>query len=560
MKSTSLLIATKRELPSDAKIISHKLMIRAGLISKSTSGLYLYLPMGLKILQKIEAIIRDEMNKSGAQEVLMPVVQSAKLWQESGRWNKYGKELLRFKDRHDKDFCLGPTNEEVIVDLARQYIRSHKQLPINFYQIQTKFRDEIRPRFGVMRAREFIMKDGYSFHLSTESMQDEFNKMHKTYCRIFERLGLKYYPVLADSGSIGGENSVEFHVLADNGEDKICFSDSSDFIANVEKVALKKPLSVKAPVQQEEKVLTKNKTTIEQISDFLKVAKNICVKVLIIKTKSKFLALALRGDYDINITKVQNLYGDFSFASDDEIKTLGLKKGFIGVKNLNIDLVVDYSASVLSNFVTGANEYDYHLTGVNWNNISFSEEDLRNAVDGDQSPCGKGKLVIKHGIEVGHIFQLDDIYTKPLNAGVIGKNGKQQIMKMGCYGIGISRLIAAIIEQNHDDKGIIFPQIISPFKLIIIPINYNKSHRVKALADDLYNKFINLNIEVLLDDRKERPGVMLTDSELLGIPHRIVISDSHVDNNSVEYKARNQNDKIEIKLNDLFSFIQSKLD
>ncbi len=559
MKTTNLLIPTQKEAPNDAQIISHQLMIRSGLISKLASGLYSYLPMGVRVLQKVENIIRQEMNNSGAQEVLMPVAQPAELWRESGRWDQYGPELLRFNDRHNREFCLGPTHEEVITNLASQYLRSYKQLPMNFYQIQTKFRDEIRPRFGVMRSREFIMKDAYSFHLNQDSLQQTYDIMYKTYCNIFDRLGLEYRSVLADSGSIGGDRSHEFHVLADSGEDAICFSDESDYAANIEKVAFSKQDNNCQAKSTEEQVLTKKKTSIEDVAEFLNVDKSQCVKTLIIKIGDSFKALALRGDHDLNEIKVNNLFGDFEFASDDEIKSLGLKKGFIGIKGLGIGLVVDYSASVMCDFVCGANEWDHHLTGANWQDIEFIEADIRNAVEGDESPDGKGRLVIKRGIEVGHIFQLGTKYSEAMKANVIGESGKAVTTTMGCYGIGVTRVIAASIEQNYDDRGIIFPEAIAPFQIVIVPINYNKSTRVKGLADDLYQQFLDSGIEVLLDDRKERAGIMFADSELLGIPHRMVISDTHADNGNVEYKARNNAEKIDVKFDDALAFIQSKL-
>ena len=559
MKTTNLLIPTQKEAPNDAQVISHQLMIRAGLISKLASGLYSYLPMGVRVLKKVEAIIRQEMDKAGAQEVLMPVAQPAELWQASGRWDQYGPELLRFKDRHGREFCLGPTHEEVITTLAAQYLRSYKQLPMNFYQIQTKFRDEIRPRFGVMRSREFIMKDSYSFHLDQESLQQTYELMHQTYCNIFDRLGLDYRPVLADSGSIGGDSSHEFHVLADSGEDAICFSDGSDYAANIEKVAFSKQEVTCQAQATEEQVLTKKKTSIEAVADFLNIDQSQCIKTLIIKTKNGFKALALRGDHALNETKAHHLFGEFELASDDEIKSLDLKKGFIGVKGLSIDLIVDYSAAVLCDFVCGASEWDHHLTGVNWQDVEFSEADLRNAVEGDDSPDGKGKLVIKRGIEVGHIFQLGTKYSEAMKANVIGESGKAVTTTMGCYGIGVTRVIAASIEQNYDDRGIIFPESIAPFQLVIVPINYNKSTRVKALADDLYQQCSEAGIEVLLDDRKERAGIMFADSELLGIPHRMVLSDTHADNGNIEYKARNNAEKIEVKFEEALSFIQSKL-
>jgi prolyl-tRNA synthetase len=559
MKTTQLLIPTQKEAPNDAKIISHQLMIRAGLISKLASGLYSYLPMGVRVLKKVEAIVREEMDKAGSQEVLMPVTQPSELWQESGRWDEYGPELLRFHDRHGREFCMGPTHEEVITNLAAQYIRSYKQLPMSFYQIQTKFRDEIRPRFGVMRSREFIMKDAYSFHLDQESLQKTYDAMHQTYCNIFDRLGLDYRSVLADSGSIGGDSSHEFHVLAQSGEDAICFSDESDYAANIEKVAFSKQTNVCSPNAQEAEVLTKKKTSIEEVADFLSVEKSICIKTLIIKVVGGFKALALRGDHELNEIKAQNLLGEFELASDEDIKSLGLKKGFIGVKGLDIELIVDYSASALCDFVCGANEWDKHLTGVNWKGIEFVEADLRNATEGDESPDGQGKLVIKRGIEVGHIFQLGDKYSKAMKANVIGESGKAVTTTMGCYGIGVTRVIAASIEQNYDDRGIIFPEAIAPFQVVIVPINYNKSTRVKDLADKLYQQCLKAGIEVLLDDRKERAGIMFADSELLGIPHRIVLSDTHADNGMVEYKARNNAEKLEVHYDEALSFIQSQL-
>ena len=559
MKTTQLLIPTQKEAPNDAQIISHQLMIRAGLISKLASGLYSYLPMGVRVLKKVEAIIREEMDKAGSQEVLMPVTQPAELWQESGRWNEYGPELLRFKDRHGREFCMGPTHEEVITNIAAQYIRSYKQLPMSFYQVQTKFRDEIRPRFGVMRSREFIMKDAYSFHLDQASLQQTYDLMHQTYCKIFDRLGLDYRPVLADSGSIGGDASHEFHVLADSGEDEICFSNESNYAANVEKVAFAKQVQTCRPSAQELEVITKKKTSINDVAQFLSVAPSSCIKTLIVKTSAGFKALALRGDHELNEIKAHNLLGEFELATDEEIKSLDLKKGFIGVKGLGIDLLVDYSASNLCDFVCGANEWDKHLTGVNWQGIEISEADLRNAVEGDDSPDGKGKLVIKRGIEVGHIFQLGTKYSAAMKANVIGEGGKAVTTTMGCYGIGVTRVIAAAIEQNYDDRGIIFPESIAPFQLVIVPINYNKSTRVKALADDLYQLCLEAGIEVLLDDRKERAGIMFADSELLGIPHRMVLSDTHADNGNVEYKARNAADKIEVRFDDALAFIQAKI-
>ncbi|SFV80962.1 Prolyl-tRNA synthetase, bacterial type [hydrothermal vent metagenome] len=566
MKTTNLLIPTQKEAPNDAKIISHQLMIRGGFISKLASGLYSYLPMGLRVLQKVEKIIREEMNKSGAQEVLMPVTQPAGLWQESGRWEQYGPELLRFKDRHDREFCMGPTHEEVITNLVAQYLRSYKQLPMNFYQIQTKFRDEIRPRFGVMRSREFIMKDAYSFHLDQDSLQQTYDVMHQTYCKIFDRLGLDYRPVLADSGSIGGDSSHEFHVLADSGEDAICFSDESDYAANIERAETLPQAEPKTAEQILTVIDTPNQKTINEVSEFLKIDPTQIVKTLIVEsTEGGLIALALRGDHELNNIKAEKMPEVSSpvvMASDESIKILlGCSVGSIGVKDLPIPLIVDYAAACLSDFVCGANEDGKHLSGVNWSRDvgDVVTADLRNVVEGDPSPDGKGKLSITRGIEVGHIFQLGTKYSEAMNANVIGETGRAVTMTMGCYGIGVTRIVAAAIEQNYDDRGIIFPESIAPFQMVIVPINYNKSTRVKELADNLYQQFIDAGIEVLLDDRKERAGIMFADSELLGIPHRMVISDTHADNGNVEYKARNNADKVEVKFDSALKFIQSKL-
>ncbi len=566
MKTTDLLIPTQKEAPNDAQIISHQLMIRAGLISKLASGLYSYLPMGLRVVQKVEKIIREEMNKSGAQEVLMPVAQPAELWQESGRWEQYGPELLRFQDRHDRDFCLGPTHEEVITNLAAQYLRSYKQLPMNFYQIQTKFRDEIRPRFGVMRSREFIMKDAYSFHIDQDSLQQTYDLMHQTYCNIFDRLNLEYRPVLADSGSIGGDSSHEFHVLADSGEDAICFSDGSNYAANIERAETLAQDAPGAPTQELEMIDTPGAKTIEAVSELLGIDKTQSIKTLVVESEEGgLIALALRGDHELNEIKAEKIEGvanPLTMASDTKIKqALGCSVGSIGVKDLPIPLVVDYAAAALSDFVCGANIDDKHLVGVNYARDvgEITTADLRNVVEGDPSPDGQGKLVIKRGIEVGHIFQLGDKYSKAMGANVIGESGKAVTTTMGCYGIGVTRVVAAAIEQNYDDRGIIFPASIAPFQLVIVPINYNKSTRVKDLADQLYQSCLDAGIEVLLDNRKERPGIMFADSELLGIPHRLVISDTHADNGNVEYKSRSQAEKIEVKFEQALSFIQEQL-
>ncbi len=566
MKSSDYLISTVKEAPNDAKIISHQLMIRAGLISKLASGLYSYLPIGLKIIQKVEKIIREEMNKSMALELLMPVAQPAELWQESKRWEEYGPELLRFQDRHERDFCMGPTHEEVITNIAKQYIRSYKQLPINFYQIQTKFRDEIRPRFGVMRSREFIMKDAYSFHMDEESLGETYQVMHQTYCNIFDRLGLDYRPVLADSGAIGGDSSHEFHVLAESGEDAICFSDSSDYAANIERAETLPQGDPDAPAEELKIVKTPNVKTINDVCSLLNVKPESSIKTLVVVgEEDNLVALVLRGDHELNEVKASKIEGikqPLQMADEDEVvKQLGCNFGSIGVVNLDIPIFVDYAAACLSDFVCGANENDKHYTGVNWERDvkQIISCDLRNIVAGDPSPDGQGFIEIKRGIEVGHIFQLGTKYSDSMSANVIGEDGRAVNMNMGCYGIGVTRIIAASIEQNHDDRGIIFPKAIAPFELVIVPINYNKSSRVRELADQLYNDCQQNNIDVLLDDRKERPGIMFADSELLGIPHRFVISDTHADNGKIEYKSRAQSEKDEIDFNDAVSFIIEKL-
>ena len=567
MKSSDFLISTVKEAPNDAQIISHQLMIRAGLISKLASGLYSYLPMGLKIVQKVEKIIREEMNKSKALEVLMPVAQPAEIWKESKRWEEYGPELLRFKDRHDRDFCLGPTHEEVITKIAKQYLRSYKQLPINLYQIQTKFRDEIRPRFGVMRSREFIMKDAYSFHIDEQSLNDTYQLMHQTYCNIFDRIGFDYRPVLADSGTIGGDSSHEFHVLAESGEDAICFSDGSDYAANIERVETLPQGEPKSAEKALELVETPGVKTITDVCNLLKVEPINSIKTLIVEgNDNNLVALVLRGDHELNEVKASKIDGvkqPLQMAEEGVVKKqLGCSFGSIGVVNLEIPVIVDFAAAALSDFICGANEDDKHFVGVNWGRDTkkIIASDLRIVVSGDPSPDGKGNLEIKRGIEVGHIFQLGTKYSDSMNANVIGEDGRSVNMNMGCYGIGVTRIIAASIEQNHDDRGIIFPEAIAPFQLVIVPINYNKSSRVKALADQLYMDCIEQNIEVLLDDRKERPGIMFADSELIGIPHRLVISDTHADNGKIEYKSRKMPDKVEVDFNEVVSYILDKLD
>ena len=568
MRASQILIATLKETPSDAEVISHQLMLRAGLIRKLASGLYSWLPMGLRVLQKVEAIVRNEMNKSGAQEVLMPIVQPADLWQLSKRWEQYGAELLRIKDRHDREFCLGPTHEEVITHLIGNEINSYKQLPMNFYQIQTKFRDEVRPRFGLMRSREFTMKDSYSFHADQDSLQETYDVMHQTYSNIFTRIGLHFRAVDADTGSIGGNASHEFHVLADSGEDAIAFSDDSDYAANIEKAeAICTLTEAPAATQALAKIATPNSKTIIEVSTELKIEASQMVKTLIVlgeanhKDQPPLIALVLRGDHNLNDIKAEKIAGiatPLTFATEDRIQQeLGCCVGSIGPK-LSIKTIVDRSAAVLSDFTAGANEDGYHLKGINWGrDIELGQvEDIRNVIEGDPSPCGHGTLVIKRGIEVGHIFQLGQKYSTTMNATFLNPKGKTDVMTMGCYGIGVSRVVAATIEQNHDENGIIWPEAIAPYKIAIVPLNMQKSEAVKVAAEDLYEKLLNLGIEVLLDDRNERPGVKFADMELIGIPHRFVIGDRSLKAGEIEYKSRRADNAESIPLDTLDTFLQ----
>jgi len=568
MRASQFLIATLRQTPNDAQVISHQLMLRAGLIRQLASGLYTWLPMGLRVLRRVENIVREEMNKSGAQEVLMPVVQPAELWQESGRWQQYGAELARLHDRHDRAFCLGPTHEEVITDLIRNEIHSYSQLPLNFYQVQTKFRDERRPRFGVMRAREFIMKDGYSFHNDQASLQQTYDVMHRTYSSIFTRLGLEFRPVIADTGSIGGSGSHEFHVLASSGEDDIAFSDSSDYAANVEMAEALAPAGERAaPAQAMTKVATPGVHTIEEVSAFLKVEPRQTVKTLVVwgEKKDTLVALVVRGDHELNDLKAEKIEGvgsPLTFASDSQIEiATGCKPGSLGPIGLNIPVIVDRSAAHLADFVCGANEDGFHLTGANWErDLPLGRvADLRNVVDGDPSPDGQGRLQIKRGIEVGHIFQLGTKYSAAMNAKVLNENGVEQVMLMGCYGIGVSRVVAAAIEQNHDEKGIIWTDAIAPFQIAIVPLNAQKSEAVRNQAEALYESLSSLGYDVFLDDRNERPGVKFADMELIGIPHRLVIGERGLADNKIEYKGRRDSEATEIALNDVTSFVQQNI-
>lgn len=567
MKTSQFLLSTTREVPAEAEIISHQLMLRAGLIRRLSSGLYTWLPLGLRVLRKVEKIIREEMDKSGAQEVLMPVVQPAELWQESGRWQEYGPELLRIHDRHNREFCLGPTHEEVITDLIRRELKSYKQLPANFYQIQTKFRDEIRPRFGVMRSREFVMKDSYSFHIDRESLEKTYQVMYDTYTNIFTRLGLDFRAVQADTGSIGGDGSHEFHVIAKSGEDAIAFSTESDYAANVELAEAVAPSEARKPgVLQQQEIATPNAKTIEEVAEFLKVAKEQIVKTLLVEGATKehpIVALVLRGDHELNEIKAEKhelVASPLCFASEQAvIDAIGCDLGSIGPIGLEIPVIVDRSAAVLSDFVCGANKSGFHLTGANWSTEPDLVADLRNVVEGDASPDGKGKIQIRRGIEVGHIFQLGDTYSKALNASVLDESGRAKIMEMGCYGIGVTRVIAAAIEQNHDDKGIIWPAAMAPFQVCIVPMQMHKSEQVAKVATQLYQQLTAMGIEVLFDDRNERAGVMFNDMELIGIPHRIVISDRGLADGKIEYKHRTDADSQQIEQTEVIEFLTSKL-
>lgn len=581
MRASQFLIATLKESPSDAVVISHQLMLRAGMIRKLASGLYTWLPLGLKTLRKVEAVVREEMNAAGAQELLMPAVQPAELWEETGRWFQYGGELLRIKDRHNRDFCIGPTHEEVITDLARNEISSYRQLPMNFYQVQTKFRDETRPRFGVMRAREFLMKDAYSFHANSESLNETYERMHQAYCNIFNRLGLDFRPVAADTGSIGGALSHEFHVLAQSGEDDIAFSNGSDFAANVELAEAIAPTTERAaPSAELTTVSTPDQHTIEEVSAFLNIPSSSIVKTLIVEgeltdeekeagKKPALVALVVRGDHELNDLKAEKLSGIASpleFAKEEDIiAQLGCKPGSIGPCNLDIEVIVDRSAAVMSDFVCGANKDGEHLTGANWDrDAKISRiEDIRNVVEGDPSPDGKGTIEIKRGIEVGHIFQLGTKYSEALNATILDENGKSVIMEMGCYGIGVSRVVAAAIEQNHDDRGIIWPEAIAPFQVSIVQIDAQKSEDVVAKSEALYQALTDLGVEVFMDDRdkKTSPGVKFADAELMGIPHRFVFSARGLKNDTIEYKARAQqkDEAIELNVDEALSHIKGVL-
>ncbi|MGO1328208.1 MAG: proline--tRNA ligase [Idiomarina loihiensis] len=567
MRSSKYLLSTLKETPSDAEIVSHQLMLRAGMIRKVAAGLYTWTPTGLRVLRKVENVVREEMEAINALEILMPMVQPADLWQESGRWDDYGPELLRIKDRNQRDFLLGPTHEEIISQLVRKEVSSYKQLPLTLFQIQTKFRDEIRPRFGVMRAREFLMKDAYSFHLTDESLQKTYDDMYQAYCRIFERLGLDYRPVIADTGSIGGSHSHEFHVLASSGEDAIAFSDSSDYAANVEMAEALAPAGERpAPNQKVEKHEVQG-DELAAVLQPLSVESQQATKSFIVKAAddidSEYVQLVLRADHELNTVKAEKLAqvaAPLEILTETE-KTTGVEAPYIGVVNAKLPLLVDSSAAHLADFACGANENGQWLTGVNWKRDTgdFSVVDIRNVVAGDPSPCGQGKVKIARGIEVGHIFQLGKKYSDAMKVGVLSESGKHETLTMGCYGIGVSRIVAAAIEQNNDERGICWPEALAPFQVVIVPMNMHKSARVQEAAEKLYTDLKAQGIDVLFDDRKERPGVMFTDMELIGIPHQVVVGERNLDENQVEYQSRKGGEKQKINLDDCISFIQQQL-
>jgi prolyl-tRNA synthetase len=567
MRLTQYPINTSKETPAEAEVVSHQLMLRAGIIRRLASGLYSWLPLGLRSLHKVERIVREEMDRAGALELVMPVVQPAELWQESGRWSEYGPELLRFKDRHERDFVLGPTHEEVITDIVRRELQSYRQLPVNFYQIQTKFRDEVRPRFGVMRAREFIMKDAYSFHLDERSLQAGYRAMYEAYTRIFTRTGLTFRAVRADSGAIGGDVSQEFHVLAASGEDVIVFSDADDYAANLEAATAVAPAEPRPAAREPlRRVPTPGARTIADVARLLNVAPERCLKTLIVEgTDGEVVALALRGDHELNAVKAQKLAGVASplrLASPERVLTAtGTQPGYVGLVGLKCRVYADHSALALADFVCGANEPDMHLTGVNWDRDvqGALAADLRNVVEGDPSPSGKGRLKIARGIEVGHIFQLGDKYSRPMKAAVLDEGGREVTLLMGCYGIGVTRIVAAAIEQNHDERGIIWPEPIAPFQLVLVPLNLQKSARVRETSDRLYEQLGAAGIEVLYDDRDARPGVKFADAELLGIPHRLVVAERGLEAGKLEYRHRRDTASTEFPAGEALAFLRARL-
>ena len=566
MRVSQFFISTLKEAPSEAELVSHRLMLRAGFIKKLASGLYTWMPLGLRVLRKVEAVVRHEMNKRGGIELLMPAVQPAELWRETGRWQVFGPQMLKIKDRHDNEFCFGPTHEEVITDIARREIKSYRQLPVNFYQIQTKFRDEVRPRFGVMRAREFLMKDAYSFHADFASLEQTYHAMYDTYSRIFTRLGLKFRAVTADTGAIGGSGSHEFHVLADSGEDALAYCPDSDYAANVEMAEAVAPNAPRAAATQSmEKVATPGQKTIEEVAAFLKISPQKMIKsIAVVGESSGFALLLLRGDHSLNEIKASKIaeLGNFRFATEQEVEqNMGCRPGYIGPVT-SVRTFADHTAAAMNDFVSGANEAGFHLAGLNFGRDCPEPAfvvDLRNVVTGDLSPDGKGTLEICRGIEVGHIFQLRSKYSEALNATFLDENGKAQFMEMGCYGIGVSRIVAAAIEQNYDERGIALPDAMAPFTVAIAPIGIKKNEAVRAAAEQLYQSLVELGVEVLLDDRDERPGVMFADLELIGIPHRVVIGERGLKEGIVEYKGRRDTEAHSISLEDIVKFLQTKL-
>ena len=569
MRTSQFFLSTLKEAPSDAEIVSHKLMLRAGLIKRLAGGIYTWMPAGLRVLKKVENIVREEMNRSGAVELFMPAVVPAELWQETGRWEKYGPELLRFKDRHQRDFVIGPTHEEVITDIVRKDVKSYRQLPIHLYQVQSKFRDEIRPRFGVMRGREFLMKDGYSFHTSFADLEREYRNMHETYSRIFTRLGLKFRAVAADTGSIGGTGSHEFHVLADSGEDAIAFCPDSDYAANVELAEAMPPKTQRAAAAEAmAKIATPGKTRCEDVAELLKLPLEKSVKAIAIMHDEAFCLLLIRGDHTLNEIKVGKIPGldPFRFATDAEIVDfLGCKPGYIGpvgIDSSRVRVIADRTVAAMDNFVCGANVEGFHLTGVNWSRDLQEPSlvvDIRNVLPGDPSPDGKGALDLCRGIEVGHIFQLRTKYSEAMKCVYLDENGKEQVMEMGCYGIGVSRIVGAAIEQGHDERGIIFPAAIAPFEVCIVPMGYTKSDAVKTAADALHAELLAAGFDVVLDDRNERPGVMFADMELIGVPHRVVVGERGLKENQLEYKGRSDAGAQMVTSGEMAAFLREKL-
>ena len=566
MRLSRFPLSTLKETPADAEIVSHQLMLRAGMIRKQAAGVYSWLPLGLRVLRKVEAIIREEMNAAGALELLMPAIQPAELWQESGRWEQYGPELLRIIDRHQRDFCFGPTHEEVITDIVRRELRSYKQLPVNYYQIQTKFRDEIRPRFGVMRAREFLMKDAYSFHADQASLEQTYRLMYQTYSRIFTRLGMNFRAVQADTGAIGGSVSHEFHVLADSGEDAIAFSSTGDYAANVELAAALAPAGERpAPGRNMAIVETPGRHSIEAVASFLNTGRKRCAKTLLVKgTDARVVALVLRGDHELNVIKAEKhpaVAGPLEFANEEQVRAAAAcSAGSLGPVGLFIPVIADHAAAHLADFVCGANQDGRHLTGVNWGRDLPEPQaaDLRNVVNGDPSPDGRGELTLARGIEVGHIFQLGRKYSEAMKATILDEQGREVAMIMGCYGIGVSRIVAAAIEQNHDDRGMIWPEPIAPFHVALLPMNMKKSLRVREATDALYEELRAADLDVLLDDREARPGVMFADMELIGIPHRVVVGEKNLDRGMVEYQHRRSAESRDMARAEIVDFLRNQ--